>query len=104
MNDGAAATAVSDPSAQAGAVSSANRKQVSLRGMFLGTTYFAVSSALAAKFGLGIFVLMNGVFLTWLSYRGYLWCMQTNRARPKTFGLAWLLFAVSFGLPAFTVK
>jgi hypothetical protein len=78
------------------------RRQLSLRGLFLSTAYFAVSSALAAKFGLGIFVLMNGVFLTWLSFRGYLWWMQTNRARPKAYGLAWLLFGVSFGLPAFT--
>jgi hypothetical protein len=78
------------------------RRQLSLRGLFLSTAYFAVSSALAAKFGLGIFVLMNGVFLAWLSFRGYLWWMQTTRARPKAYGLAWLLFFVSFGLPAFT--
>jgi hypothetical protein len=80
------------------------RKQVTLRGLFLATTYFAVSSGLAMKFGLGIFMLMNGVFLTWLSHRGYLWWMQTTSARPKTYGVAWLLFAVSFGLPAVTVR
>jgi hypothetical protein len=77
---------------------------VSLRGLFLGTTYFAVSSALALKLGLGVFVLMNGVFLMWLSFRGYLAWMQTRRARPRVYGFAWVLFAVSFGLPAVTME
>ena len=80
------------------------RRQLSLRGLFLCTTYFGISSALAARFGLGIFVLMNGIFLTWLSFRGYLWWMQTSKARPWTYRTAWLLFAVSFGLPAFVSK
>jgi hypothetical protein len=40
----------------------------------------------------------------WLSFRGYLWWMQTNAARPKTYRIAWLIFAVSFGLPAMTLK
>src|SRR5687767_13978043 len=80
------------------------RRQVTLRGLFLSTTYFAISSALATKFGLGIFVLMNGIFLTWASFRGYLWWMQTDRARPWTYRTAWILFAISFGLPALTVQ
>lgn len=80
------------------------RRRVTLRGLFLSTTYFAVSSALATRFGLGIFVLMNGVFLTWLSFRGYLGWMQTIRARPWTYRTAWLLFVISFGLPALTVR
>jgi hypothetical protein len=82
----------------------APRRQIALRGLFICTGYFAVSSALALRFGLGIFVLMNGLFLTWLSFRGYLWWAQSNRARPRVYGIGWLLFAVSFGLPAFTVN
>lgn len=92
------------PGQSAAAPLGPRRRQISLRGLFLCTAYFAVSSALATKFGLGIFVLMNGIFLTWLSFRGYLWWMQSKRARPKTYGVAWLLFAVSFGLPTLTVK
>lgn len=79
-------------------------RQLTLRGLFLCMTYFAIASALAAALGVGIFVLMNGVLLTWLSYRGYLWWMQTIRARPRVYGLAWFLFAVSFALPVLTVK
>jgi hypothetical protein len=80
------------------------KRQISLRELFLCTAYFAFSSALALRFGLGLFVMMNGLFLTWLSFRGYLWWVQTNRIRPKLYGTGWLIFAVSFGLPAFTVK
>jgi hypothetical protein len=79
------------------------RRQLSLKGLFLCVTYFAVSSALALRFGLGIFVTMNGVFLTWLSYRGYLWWIQTNKARPKLFGLAWLAFGASMFLPVIVI-
>lgn len=78
------------------------RRQITLRGLFGCTAYFAVSSALATVWGSGIFVLMNGVFLTWLSYRGYLGWMQTIEARPRVYGFAWFLFAISFALPAFT--
>lgn len=78
--------------------------QLSLKSLLLCLTYFAVASALALHWGLGVFVLTTGIFLTWSSYRGYLWWLQTTTARPKVFGVAWLLFAVSLALPALTVR
>ncbi len=83
---------------------SVQRRQLTLRGLFLCMTYFAISSALAKAIGLGVFVLMNGALLTWLSFRGYLWWMQTNRARPKVYGVGWMIFAASFALPAFVFR
>jgi hypothetical protein len=77
---------------------------MSLRGLFLCTTYFAIASALAARWGLGLFVFAIGAGLTWLSFRGYLWWMQTRTARPRVFGGGWLLVAVSLALPALTTR
>jgi hypothetical protein len=77
---------------------------MSLRGLFLCTTYFAIASALAARWGLGVFVFAIGAGLTWLSFRGYLGWMQTRAARPRVFGGGWLLVAVSMALPALTTR
>jgi hypothetical protein len=78
------------------------RSQLSLRGLFLATTYFAVA-ALLVSFWIGLFVALMGICLTWLSFRGYLWWLQTKAARPRVFGGAWLLFAASLALPVVTI-
>jgi hypothetical protein len=78
------------------------RTQVSLVVLFLCVTYFSVASACALRWGLGMYVIAAGGFTTWLGYRGYLWWLQTQRSRPKTFAFAWMLFALSLALPAAT--
>jgi hypothetical protein len=50
---------------QAGTMPAA-RRQISLRGLFACMTYFGFASALAEKFGLGLFVLLIGSYLRWL--------------------------------------
>lgn len=78
--------------------------RVSLRGLFGLTTYFALASALAARCGIGLFVLACGALLTWLNDRGRLPWLQTRPARNRLFTGSWLLFAVSLALPALTIK
>jgi hypothetical protein len=82
---------------------SAPRTQVSLKSLFLSTTYFSVASGVAVYWGAGWFIVAAGVFLTWISYRGYLWWLQTQRNRTRSFIVAWSLFVISLAVPAATI-
>lgn len=77
--------------------------QISLRALFLLVTYFNIGTWLAVLWNPGVIVPMVGLFLTWLSYRGYLWRLRTASARPKSFASAWILFLSSMALPALLV-
>ena len=76
------------------------RFQLSLKSLFLCVTYFAVASLMALRWGAGLFVVAMGIFLTWLSYRGFLWWLQTQQNRPKAFVIAWMMLGASLALPA----
>jgi hypothetical protein len=80
----------------------APRTQISLQSLFLCVTYFSVASFGAVLWGTGFYVIAAGIFLTWLSYRGYLWWLHSQRNRTRAFVLSWILFGASLALPAAT--
>ncbi len=73
--------------------------QFSLRGLFLLMTAAAGTAAVASVWGLGSLILSTGFILATLNWRGGCAAVQTNRARPRLFYTAWLLFAASLFLP-----
>lgn len=78
--------------------------QVSLRDLFVLTSFVAAASALAVRWKPGVFVPAIGLFLTVASMCGRFTWLHAPERRQGVTRSAWLLFAGALILPAVTVQ
>lgn len=76
-----------------------HRLQLSLRTLLWATTWFAISSAAAARWGFGTFVPATGMLLAVLNFRGAFRFLQHSAGRPRLLLGVWFLFLMSLVLP-----
>ncbi len=100
MTPGESQLCESLPTVESDRTASLSPWQFSLRDIFWLTTAAAGVAAVAAVKGAGSLVISIGLVVAWLNARGRLAPVQTRKARPKVFYVAWGLLAASLFLPA----